>query len=167
MRITALASLLTTFVMLAPLSFAGPQAGDQAPDFSLPTLPASASVRTPADFAGKVVYLDFWASWCGPCRVSLPALNRIYADLKDRGLEVVAINVDEVEEDAEGFLERFPVDYTLLADPAGGSPQAYGILGMPTAFYIDRKGVIRGVHAGFRKSDEAEVREKLLELLEE
>ena len=167
MRTRILTALAFTLALLAPGTSVAVDVGENPPAFSLPELPGGDRQVSLENFAGKVVYLDFWASWCGPCRVSLPALNRIYADYKDRGLEVVAINVDEEVEDATAFLERFPVDYTLLADPAGDSPRDYAILGMPTAFYIDRNGVVRGVHTGFRKNDEEKVRKALMELLQE
>jgi thiol-disulfide isomerase/thioredoxin len=160
-----MAVLALFLVLCAPAS--GLEAGDQAPEFQLPGLPAGESPVALADFRNKVLYLDFWASWCGPCRLSLPALDRIYAELGEQGFEVLAINVDEVEADALAFLEKYPVSYTVAADPAGVTPSQYGILGMPTAFFIDRQGRVRGVHAGFRRSDEATVRTAIMELLAE
>jgi thiol-disulfide isomerase/thioredoxin len=141
--------------------------GQAAPVVDLPNLPADGKNTQLSSFRGKVVYLDFWASWCGPCRLSLPRLNTLWKELGEQGFEVLAINVDEFEEDALEFLEQFPVDYRVVRDETGATPEAFGILGMPTAFIIDRQGVVREVHQGFRKSDTDKIRAVLLELLEE
>lgn len=158
----AVALSLATGVPAATLS-----SGQPAPAIDLPDLPVDGGSTSLASLRGKVVYLDFWASWCGPCRLSLPRLNSLRNELGDRGFEVFAVNVDEFEEDALQFLQEFPVDYPVVWDNAGHSPQTYGILGMPTAFIIDRQGVVREVHQGFRKSDTEKIRAKVLELLEE
>ncbi|MCZ6829187.1 MAG: TlpA disulfide reductase family protein [Gammaproteobacteria bacterium] len=167
---TTAAQLLAVFFILAlaPGVQAGPiSSGQLAPAVDLPNLPVDGGHTSLASLQGKVVYLDFWASWCGPCRVSLPRLNTLRKELGEQGFEVLAINVDEFEEDALQFLQEFPVDYPVVWDNAGHSPQTFGILGMPTAFIIDRKGVVREIHQGFRKSDTAKIRARVVELLEE
>ena len=116
---------------------------------------------------GKVVYLDFWASWCGPCRVSFPILEQLRVELGADGFEVLAINVDEVESDARKFLSEVPVSYLVVRDEKAVSPQTYGILGMPTGYLIDRRGVVREIHQGFRKSDGVQLRTAIVELLGE
>lgn len=146
---------------------AGIKAGDVAPAVELTTLPSGNGTISLQALKGKVVYLDFWASWCGPCRISLPQLNTLRHELGSQGFEVLAISVDEFEPDALKFLEEFPVDYPVAWDPAGTSPQQYGVLGMPTAYLVDRKGVIRHVHPGFRKGDTEGIRSMVLELLQE
>ncbi len=115
---------------------------------------------------GQVVYVDFWASWCGPCRISFPILDEIRAELGERGFEVLAINVDEYPEDALEFLNELPVSYPVLYDAEGATPEAFGIIGMPTGFLIDRSGTVYKVHQGFRKSDGKKLRAEILELLE-
>ncbi len=119
-----------------------------APVFRLPTLQGSQEVAL-QDFRGKVVYLDFWASWCGPCRQSLPALNSLYHELSGLDFEVVAINLDEQAEDALRFLERYPVDYTMLVDRSGKTPRAYELTGLPTSVLIDQNGVLVASFEGF------------------
>ncbi len=139
--------------------------GQNAPAIVLPNLGNNGGSTSLENLRGKVVYLDFWASWCGPCRVSFPQLEAIRAELGDRGFEVLAINVDEFEEDALEFLVEVPVSYPVVRDAEGTSPQTYGILGMPTGFLIDRQGVVRKVHQGYRKSDGEKLRAEIIKLL--
>lgn len=158
--------MVLTLAILPALSEAAPvQEGETAPAFALPSLTESGRTIELASLRGKVVYVDFWASWCGPCRISFPMIDDIREELGERGFEVVAVNVDEYEEDALGFLEELPVSYLVVRDASGSTPEAYGILGMPTGFLIDRDGTIRKVHQGFRKSDGAKLRNEVLELL--
>jgi len=144
----------------------GAVVGQPAPEVQLPQLPGGNEVSL-SSLRGKVVYLDFWASWCGPCRVSFPQLEQLRNELGPRGFEVYAINVDEVEADANQFLADVPVSYVVVRDAGGTTPEAYGILGMPTGFLIDRKGVVRHVHQGFKKTDGALLRAEIVELLGE
>lgn len=140
--------------------------GELAPEVQLPQLSGEGDVSL-SSLRGKVVYLDFWASWCGPCRVSFPQLEQLRGDLGAQGFEVYAINVDEVEADAQRFLSEVPVSYPVVRDGTGATPQAYGILGMPTGYLIDRQGVVRKIHQGFRKSDGARLRAEIVDLLGE
>ena len=120
-----------------------------------------------ASLRGKVVYLDFWASWCGPCRVSFPQLEQMRQQLGPRGFEVLAVNVDEFEDDALRFLREIDVSYPVVRDGSGKSPGEWGIRGMPTGFLIDRHGRVRLVHQGYRKSDGDKLRSEVTRLLEE
>ncbi len=136
---------------------AGP--GARAPDFTLPELgetPAAGDRRAPSgrtrslgEFAGRVVWLDFWASWCGPCRLSFPWLDAMQAKHGARGLQVVAINLDRVEDDALRFLAERPVRFLVLRDAAAATPIAYRVAAMPTGVLIGRDGLILSRHAGF------------------
>jgi thiol-disulfide isomerase/thioredoxin len=140
--------------------------GQAAPAIDLPLLSGDGSASLQA-LRGKVVYLDFWASWCGPCRVSFPLLEQLREELQGQGFEVLAVNVDEFEADAMQFLKEVPVSYPVVRDAAGVTPQTYGILGMPTGYLIDQSGVVREIHQGFRKSDAAKLRTAISELLGE
>jgi thiol-disulfide isomerase/thioredoxin len=161
-------ALLCLLGLLALPASAGVQVGQAAPPLALPLLSAgSPGVLTLASLQGKVVYLDFWASWCGPCRVSFPQLEQLRQELGPRGFEVLAVNVDEVEADALRFLEEVPVTYPVVRDGTGETPRSYGIPGMPTGFLIDRSGVVRLVHQGYRKSDGAALRASIIDVLGE
>ena len=118
-------------------------------------------------FRGKVVYLDFWATWCPPCRKSMPALNQLRNELVSSGFEVVAINLDEKQDDAEQYLKKYPVDYPIIFDSTASCAKVYDPKGMPTSYLIDRQGVIRDVHVGYRQGDIKEIRSKVQALLEE
>jgi len=169
--------LLWMSVLVSAAMGAGPvSVGDAAPKVELPLLSAqeingdSLSAGTSFgldDLRGKVVYLDFWASWCGPCRMSFPRLEQLRQELGPRGFEVLAINVDEFEVDALNFLSEIPVTYPALYDGGGTAAQQYGILGMPTAYLIGREGQVRFLHQGFRKNDEVQLRSKIIKLLGE
>jgi thiol-disulfide isomerase/thioredoxin len=165
------ARLFLTLVLCFPLwAHATPVVvGQLAPAIELPLLSvqAQSSSTSLAALRGKVVYLDFWASWCGPCRTSFPLLEQLRQQLGSQGFEVLAVNVDEFEADALQFLTEIPVSYLVVRDGAGTTPQTYGILGMPTAYLIDRDGVVRFVHAGFKTSDAEKLRIEIIKLLGE
>jgi thiol-disulfide isomerase/thioredoxin len=139
-------------------------AGDTAPNFKLPRLERSGDIQL-SSFLGKVVYVDFWASWCGPCRQSLPALNTIYKELRKKDFLVIAINLDEEKSDAMEFLKEFPVAFPTARDVEGITPDKYGLQGMPTAYLIDREGNVSLVHEGFKKTDSEELNAKIITLL--
>ena len=139
-------------------------AGDVAPDFSLPVL-AGESTRSLSDSHGKVRYLDFWASWCPPCRVSVPEIVALQEELGGSRFEVIAINLDERMGDAMRFLRRFPVNYENLSDPRGKTAEVYSLLGMPSSFVIDPVGRVTLVHVGFKPGDMKEIRAHIVDLL--
>ncbi len=144
----------------------GAVVGQPAPELVLPALPGGESVSLES-LRGNVVYVDFWASWCGPCRVSFPQLEAIRQELGERGFEVLAVNVDEDADDALEFLAESPVTYPIVRDGNGVTPQAFGVLGMPTGYLLDRAGVVRHIHQGYKKSDGEKLRAAVLELLGE
>ncbi len=144
------------------------EAGGTPPAFSLPALKnASKPTISLDDYKGKVVYVDFWASWCGPCRQSLPILNDIRAKHHKSGFEVIAINIDENKADALKFLEKYDVSYPIALDPKSTMPPKYKLKGMPTAYVIGKKGKVRHVHEGFKESDASEIDFMIQEYLAE
>ena len=138
--------------------------GEPAPACSARAL-TDGTPLDPTSFRGQVLYLDFWASWCGPCRESFPFMNALDKEFRDKGLRIVAISVDKTAEEARRFLERYPARFELGLDVAAACPATYQLPGMPTSFLIDRAGVIRAVHAGFRAGDAPEIRRQVLDAL--
>ena len=116
---------------------------------------------------GKVVYLDFWASWCGPCAQSFPFMTEMAQSHRKDGLEVIAVSVDESREEAEGFLKQHPQTLTIAYDPEGVCPRDYGLETMPTSYLIDRKGQLRHVHRGFSRADQTSLSQTIEGLLKE
>jgi cytochrome c biogenesis protein CcmG, thiol:disulfide interchange protein DsbE len=121
--------------------------GDAAPAFSLPT--ESGKAIALETLRGQVVYVDFWASWCGPCRRSFPWMNDMQQRYGDRGFKVVAINVDKKRTDADRFLQANAARFAVVYDPDGKAPLAYAVAGMPSSYLIDRNGNVAAVEAGF------------------
>jgi len=126
--------------------------GDLAAACSVPVVDGSRTVSL-AEYRGQVVYLDFWASWCGPCRESFPFMNELQRDLAGRGLQILAISVDKTAEDARRFLARYPAQFTVALDTGAACPAAFQLQGMPSSYIIDKSGAVRAVHAGFRNHD--------------
>lgn len=120
-----------------------------------------------ADFTGKVLLVDFWASWCGPCKTSFPVLDALYRELHPRGLEVLAVNVDERRDDAEEFLRSRSHQMLVAFDPQGRAPEAFGVGAMPSSYVIDRQGMIRFTHTGFTAGTAAAYRRDIDLLLAE
>jgi cytochrome c biogenesis protein CcmG, thiol:disulfide interchange protein DsbE len=118
-------------------------------------------------YRGKVVYLDFWASWCGPCRESFPWLAGLLRDYESRDLVVIGVNVDKDRTLAERFLGDTPAAFPIVYDPRGEIAAAYKIAGMPTAILIDRGGQVRYQHTGFSIKKRDEYAEHLRTLLSE
>lgn len=143
--------------------------GQAAPDFTLPGVRAIDSPVQLSELQGKVVYVDFWASWCLPCLRSLPQINGLYEQYRDQGFEVVAITIDDPVEDATEFLEdlEVPLAYSVVLDATADVMDQYRVVGMPTSFLIDREGVIRKVHKGFREGDTELLEQALIPLLAE
>lgn len=138
--------------------------GQPAPQFTLPTLQQDQPTAL-KQYAGKVVYVDFWASWCAPCRTSFPLLNKLHEKLKGQGFEVLAINLDEDKANAEKFLKEFPVGFTVLRDAKGEWADQFVVESMPTSFIIDKKGVVQNIHHGFASDDIKELEAKITKLL--
>ena len=151
--------------MLAATSAFGITEGDAAPDFTLPVL-GDGTARSLSDSHGKVRYLDFWASWCAPCRVSIPRIIALQEELGGESFEVIAINVDERADDALDFVERYAMNYVNLSDPNGDTAEAYALEAMPMSYVIDPHGRVTLAHAGFRRGDMESIRAHILEQLD-
>lgn len=120
--------------------------GALAPDFLLEQL-EGADVRL-SDFRGKAVVLNFWATWCGPCRKEMPQFVRAYDAYANEGLEIVAVNLQEGKSISQGFVDDYGVDFTVLVDRDAEVGDRYRVDGLPTTFFIDRNGVVRSLYLG-------------------
>jgi thiol-disulfide isomerase/thioredoxin len=147
----------------AALHAAAAAPGDPAPAFTLPT--ATGETVALDKLKGRVVYVDFWASWCGPCRRSFPWMNELVQKYGPAGFTVVGVNVDKRRPDAEKFLQQTPATFTIVYDPAGKTPEAYGVKGMPSSYLVDASGKVVAVESGFRDEQKAEFEARIKTLL--
>ena len=142
--------LVLALLLLPGSALSAAGKGDPAPSVQLKDL--SGKAFSLADFKGQVVLIDFWASWCGPCRKSLPELDGIQRRFAPQGVKVVGISLDADAGAMSAFLEKVPVGFTILPDPAGQTGEAFKVVAMPTTFLVDRDGRIAarfegGAHA--------------------
>ena len=127
------------------------EVGSTAPGFALPSTTGDTIALD--DHSGQVVYVDFWASWCGPCLISFPVMEQLQNAYGERGFTVIAINVDQRPEDAAAFLEQRELGFPVLLDAQGLTPAAFGVKGMPTSYLLDGHGTVLHIHEGFRRGD--------------
>ena len=157
----------TTFLVKIPASnqIAAPQKGFHAPNFT-----SDSGVQNQvalSDFENQVVLLNFWASWCQPCKTEMPAMERVYQSLKDDGFTILAVNVTSTDEvgSAQNLIENLGLTFPVLFDYSGSIQTTYKVLALPTSFFIDRKGVIQAVIIG-GPMPESLIYSKVYELLE-
>lgn len=120
-----------------------------------------------ADYLGKVILIDFWASWCGPCRYSFPWMNDLQKKYSNDDFVIVAVNVDTDPKFAHQFLGKVPATFDVLLDSDAILQDAFEVLGMPTSFLIDKQGRIRATHIGFNKDKIALYEKDIVALLNE
>ena len=137
--------------------------GQAAPEIALKDF--SGTVRKLSGLKGKIVLVDFWASWCGPCRESMPFLDRLSTTYKDKGLVVIGVNIDSDLAAAQRFLKNIPVSFAVLNDADKQVAKAYGPPTMPSSYVIDRQGKVRAIHAGFTTSDAVQLEMEIKALL--
>ena len=127
---------------------ASPREGFLAPDFSLDGL--NDESVTLSDLRGKIVIVNIWASWCPPCRAEMPALQRVYDDYQDRGVEILAVNAahQDSEKDAIAFVEEIGLSFPILFDRTGGTSRKYQLRAMPSTYIVDHEGMIQKVILG-------------------
>jgi thiol-disulfide isomerase/thioredoxin len=138
-----------------------------AQDFTLVDYLSDEQSVSLSDFQGKVVYLDFWASWCKPCRTSFPWMNQMQSKYEAQGLQVVSINLDKDKSSIATFLKSYPSNFKILLDPEGNVASAYDLLGMPTSYLIDKSGVLRKTHTGFFIKHTPQYEKEIIALLSE
>lgn len=138
---------------------AGPGEGTVAPGFSLPTL--KGGTFDLADSSGKVVVLDFWATWCGPCVRGLPTVSAVMKDYESKGVVFAAVNLQEDADHVKQFMQDKSWDFPVALDSDGAVAGKFGVNGIPHSVMIDKKGVIRHVHIGFNAGAADEYKQQL------
>jgi cytochrome c biogenesis protein CcmG, thiol:disulfide interchange protein DsbE len=157
MKISRAFSLL--FALICAAGIEASELGSAAP--ALTAANASGAKISVSEPAAKLTYVDFWASWCGPCKQSFPWMNAMHQKYSKDGLRIVAVNVDKRREDAEKFLKQASAQFEIGFDPEGKTALAYQVKAMPTSMLIDDKGKIVMIHRGFRAEDSEELERKL------
>jgi len=134
----------------------------KAPTFKLPGDNKDINLEK---LKGKVVYLDFWASWCVPCRKSFPWMNDMHARYDSKKFTIIAVNLDSSKDDALKFLEKIPAKFDIAYDPEGDVATKYNLKAMPSSYLIDKKGTLVFAHKGYREGDTNEIEDKIRKLL--
>jgi cytochrome c biogenesis protein CcmG/thiol:disulfide interchange protein DsbE len=153
-RAQARRCMAAAFVLISSMMSGHVQAiepGQPAPALTLPARNGDA-VAVP-DGRARLTYVDFWASWCGPCRQSFPWLNTMQARYAAKGLRIVGVNLDAKPADAERFLGEVPAQFEIVLDPKGSSARSWALKGMPSAALLGADGRVIAVHQGFRAGD--------------
>lgn len=140
--------LAASLAMAAPSAMAALKVGDPFPELARFGLEGA----LPDGLQGKVVIIDFWASWCGPCKESFPAMNELQKQYGDQGVVIIAVNEDEEKGDMQAFLKANPAAFTVVRDARQKLVDLAGIKTMPSSFMVDRAGVVRFAHSGFHGS---------------
>lgn len=156
----ALHFLFMTLVLLAGSSTAAN--AQQAPAFSLASDNGEISL---SQYQNKIIYVDFWASWCKPCRESFAFMNEMQKKYATKGLQIIAINLDDQRSAADAFLSKYPAQFKIAYDPEGKTPADYGVKVMPTSYLLDRKGNIIFTHKGFKQSQTNELEQRIAQAL--
>jgi len=157
---------LAAVLLAACVPAAAAAVGQPAPAFTLPLRGGSAPLGLDA-LRGQVVMVNFWASWCGPCREEFPLLDQMYRKYKPLGFTMLGVNVEPDSKDAEGFIAKTPVTFPIVFDRDSTVSKLYGVAGMPSTVLIDRHGVLRWVHRGYKSGDANEYLDQIRALLRE
>lgn len=155
-------------VVLLSLFLAGSAVGgdkEAAPDFTLED--AQGRAVTLSELRGQVVMINFWASWCGPCRQEMPLLEQIHQRYEPLGFKLIGVNVEENPADGQAFLKERPVSFPVLYDPENGLSKLFDVVAMPSTVLIDRQGNIRYLHHGYKPGYENDYQDQIRALARE
>lgn len=152
--------LLTTAVIISQ-----PLWAEVAPDFTLKSNQGENIKRS--DLLGEVVMINFWATWCGPCRKEMPALDKLYQRYESAGFTVLGVNVETDVEEVDQYLAKNPVSFPVLYDVDSIASKAFNVKAMPTTVFLDRDGNVRDIHKAYKAGDEAKYRDIIRKLLSE
>ena len=149
-------------ITLLLITFSSQSIAQKAPDFSLDGDKGKVQLSAYKD---KVVYVDFWASWCKPCQKSFAFMNDMQSRYGKKGFELIAINLDSERSAAKKFLQKNPAKFTIAYDPKGKTPDMYKLKVMPTSYLIDRRGNLVNVHKGFKDNQKAQLEKTIVQTL--
>jgi len=152
-------------LMLGVLAYSTTLFAAAAPDFTLKSLTGD-NIRL-TEQRGQVVMLNFWASWCGPCRNEMPLLDKLNTKYGKMGFVLYGVNTDEDTAEAKKVLEKIKVNYPILFDSDSKVSELYKVDSMPFTVFIDKKGQIRHIHKGYKPGDEEQYAQKIKELISE
>ncbi len=159
-------SLMKTLIAIAALSVAMPAvADDTAPDFTLKS--ASGENIKLSELRGQVVLINFWASWCGPCRQEMPHLERLFQRYEPLGFTLLGVNVEKNAGDAQKMLDASPVSFPILFDHENAVTKLYDVNAMPSTVLVDRDGNVRYLHRGYKPGYEDDYQAQIRELIRE
>ena len=166
MKIGRFMAVLVTSVLLGHGAQASqPVIGEPAPDFTLQS--RAGDTVTLSALKGDVVVINFWATWCPPCRQEMPLLDQIYGRYQRLGFTLLGVNVEQDSRLADRFLDDVPVSFPILLDPTEEVGRLYQVPAMPTTVIVDRRGIVRFIHYGYRAGDEAIVQDEVRRLIRE
>ena len=164
--------LLLTLILFSAVPASAVEKNEPALALKIPSI-ETGEILDLNDYKGKVVYLDFWASWCKPCFVSFPHMQQLHEKYSAQGLQIVAVNLDKDTQKAKQFLAKLleeghaPMTFAIGADPKGEYATTYKLTGMPSTYVIDKSGTVRYIHKGFRTGDELLLDKVMAALLSE
>ncbi|HEY5604210.1 MAG TPA: TlpA disulfide reductase family protein [Gammaproteobacteria bacterium] len=157
------ASLLSLILFLLAITAVPVLAAQPAPNLTLKTL-NNQDLKI-SELKGDVVYVDFWATWCPPCRQSFPWMEEMHQRYSNLGFKIVAISLDTKRDVIDQFLKTMTTNFTIAHDPGGESATAFQVKGMPSSYLIDRKGNVHLTHMGFNDRDKAKLESQIKDLI--
>jgi peroxiredoxin len=162
-------SIIASALALAAIAPAAGTAGDIAPGAAAPgfNLPSSSGQVALVGLKGQVVLINFWASWCGPCREEMPILEKLYHKYQPAGFTLLGVNVEPKSGDAAKFLRATPVSFPILFDTDSKVSKLYSVADMPSTVIVDRNGRVRYIHHGYHAGDENEYIDQIRSLTSE
>lgn len=165
-RFCSVLLLLVCPVLCFPARAFSVTRGEAAPAFALSDL--QGRKQTLSDYTGKVVLINFWASWCGECITEMPSLNMLHRQFSGKGLAVLGVTVDRITEDARAAAKKARIAFPILVDERGDVfIKKYAVIGLPTTIVLDRKGIIREILIGSQDFQEKEIKDMVVSLLNE
>ena len=165
MNLRPLINGISAIVLALSMAAAWAEGGGPAPDFTLKNRQGDSV--TLSDLRGKVVLINFWATWCGPCRTEMPLLEAMYQRYSALGFEMLGVNVEKDSSLSDGFLKETPVTFPILYDPENQVSKMFDVAAMPSTVLVDREGNLRFLHHGYKAGDENAYQDMIRSLIRE